>query len=1139
MKPEIPEGTTTRGWLLLLGALAAAKAVGLIALMSALAAALAQVAAGKQLDVAALAMWGISGALVRAFAAWGTRVASQRAAVGVKEELRGQLLEHRLRSGGGPGEAEEAALASRGLDGLDPYFRDYLPALVSCAVIPVLVGARILAADWVSALILVLTVPLVPIFMILIGLHTAERVAEAQSGLDRLGRHLGELARGLPVVVGLRRAAQQREALRDVSERHRLSTMGTLRTAFLSAFALELIATLSVAVVAVFIGVRLVWGTLGLEAGLIALMLAPDVFLPLRELGSAHHASEDGVAALRRVRGVLDRPVPQEAAAGGEPEQPGHPRQAGSSSLTGSAGFSVRGLSVSRPGGRGAVGPVSFDAVPGSITALLGPSGCGKSTVLDVLAGTVRESAAPRLDDSAESGLESAVESDAVVHAEADLDLGMAAGTGTSIHGEIVGLDPSRRGVVPQAPSFACATARQELELTGAQEPTAELRQLLPRRLWDSPLERLSPGERRRVAVARGLATARSAAADGPGAVVLLDEPTAHLDHRSAQRVRSLIERIAESGVAVVLATHDPLLAAIADQEVRWSVGASAAPTLRGSLRPARGLELGEGGAHEGAPRAFPSLSGEQSVSPLDDAAEHAVAEASDAAGDASTAEETPDVAPSKLGLRALWSLLPLRSPRLWLAVGLGALSVAAAAALSGLSGWLIVEASTRPHIMYLMAAIVGVRFFGLARATLRYRERLATHDVVLRWSSDMRVRLWDALGSNAKGWSRLTRPGGALGTLIAEVDELRDALPRALVPVPAAIIACLGAAVAVGIFAPAVLPVLLVLLVLGLVVLPAGVLWLERASAAHTAEHRADVAERTGRVMAAAPDLAANGLSARALAEYRAADDAGGSALRVDAIGSGAGRAAASLITGIGSVVALVAGANATAPGLLALSVLLILALDEPLGQLADALRHVPVLRSMLARLAPWLAPEADADRRERQRELSLAAAANVSKNKAPRNTAGLIASAQLDTLRINAPHIDALRVEDLAAGYGAGPVFSEVSGQATPGSVWAVTGPSGSGKSTLIAAVLGFLTPSAGRVSVRETATPESGAHSTAGSGCGPRPRRTRGPWPPGTGSRGARRTATSSTARCAGTWRCPGPASWPRARRRWRPR
>ncbi|MFD1214919.1 ABC transporter transmembrane domain-containing protein, partial [Arthrobacter sp. GCM10027362] len=252
---------------------------------------------------------------------------AQRAAAGVKNELRAALADKVLDGGGtipGAGPGALSVLATRGLDALDDYYTRYLPALVTCAVVPALVGLRILAADWLSALIVVLTIPLVPVFMILIGLHTEDRAREAAAALHRLSDHLLELARGLPVLVGLGRAAAQTRALADVAGAYRTRTLATLRVAFMSSLALELISTLSVAIVAVFIGVRLVHGDMALEAGLLALILAPECFQPLRDLGTAHHASEDGIEALGRTGEVLRTSaghalVPAAGAAAGPP----------------------------------------------------------------------------------------------------------------------------------------------------------------------------------------------------------------------------------------------------------------------------------------------------------------------------------------------------------------------------------------------------------------------------------------------------------------------------------------------------------------------------------------------------------------------------------------------------------------------------------------------------------------------------------------------------------------------------------------------------------------------------------------------------------------------------------------------------
>ena len=431
--------------------------------------------------------------VLRSLTVWAQAVASRRAALGVKEELRSQLLERALRNGtraAGPSDGGLAILATRGLDALDNYYTQFLPALVNCAAIPLLLGARILYADWISAAVIVLTVPLVPLFMVLIGRYTEDRVREAQSALARLSGHMLELAKGLPVLVGLGRATAQRKALEDLSEEYRHRTMGTLRTAFLSALALELIATISVAVVAVFIGVRLVHGDMALEAGLLALILAPDCYLPLRELGTAHHASDEGRAALAETTAVLEAPEPaplRPAAASASAAS-----DAGSGVPAGPPALSVAGLTV-RYGGRAdaAVGPLSFTAAAGRITALDGPSGAGKSTVLGVLAGTIGTGGAADRPDLQ-----------------------------TTVTGRLEGFTTADIAWVPQHPVMVAPTVLEEVRLylgspgaadgatSGPGDATALrcLAACAADHLAAKHPAELSPGELRRVALARGLA---------------------------------------------------------------------------------------------------------------------------------------------------------------------------------------------------------------------------------------------------------------------------------------------------------------------------------------------------------------------------------------------------------------------------------------------------------------------------------------------------------------------------------------------------------------------------------------------------------------------------------------------------------
>ena len=274
----------------------------------------------------------------------------------------------------GRGTGEAATLAGPGLDALDEYFTRVVPAAVQAAVVPVVLGLRILMDDWVSAIVVALTIPLVPFFMILIGKHTRDRVDEVTDELARLADHLVELARGLPVLVGLGRADEQAAALDGIQRRLRRRTNATLRQAFLSALALELIATISVAVVAVFLGVRLVNGTVELQPAIAALVLAPECYAAIRAVGTAFHQAQDGTSALRRVRDVLDAP---DAPAGFVRTE----------SSDAAVPVRVRELTVRRPGRSvDAVHGASVDARRGEIVAITGPSGAGKSTVLAAIA---------------------------------------------------------------------------------------------------------------------------------------------------------------------------------------------------------------------------------------------------------------------------------------------------------------------------------------------------------------------------------------------------------------------------------------------------------------------------------------------------------------------------------------------------------------------------------------------------------------------------------------------------------------------------------------------------------------------------------------------------------------------------------
>ncbi|AXX27461.1 thiol reductant ABC exporter subunit CydD [Actinosynnema pretiosum subsp. pretiosum] len=510
---------SARRALVLCAFLAACTAVALVAQAVTLGTALADLVAGGS-----PLLWPIAATvLARALLAWATESAAARAAAGAKEELRAALLDRSLANGPewitGRGPAELTALATKGLDALDAYFTRYLPALVTTAVVPPAVGLWILLSDPTSAVLIAITIPLIPMFAILIGKFTEQKVAAVATTTEKLSARLHELVRALPVLTAFGRAQAQAEAVRRTGDAHRRATMGTLRVAFLSALVLEIAASLSVALIAVGIGVRLVYGDMSLATGLIVLILAPDCYLPLRNAGAAHHASEDGLEAVRRVAEVVDSPRAEVTV----PE-------------AGETGVEVRDLRVERRGGFAPDG-LSFTVRPGQVHHLDAPSGRGKSTTIAALLGFL----APTSGE-------------------------------VRVRGSVAW--------VPQRPAFAARTVAEELELTTGRVDHEVLRRVAAEHLVDRPVAELSTGERQRVAVARALSTGAD--------VLLLDEPTAHLDPATAAKVMAAITAAAEGGAAVVLATHRLAEAADTDDDTTAVRAADREPTTPRTPRPTR-----------------------------------------------------------------------------------------------------------------------------------------------------------------------------------------------------------------------------------------------------------------------------------------------------------------------------------------------------------------------------------------------------------------------------------------------------------------------------------------------------------------------------------------------------------------------
>jgi ATP-binding cassette subfamily C protein CydCD len=508
-------------------------------------------------DVAALRMTLVALAVVlgaRAGVAWAQESVARRCSAAVKSSLRMQLLRHvatqlPLMGGGsesGPGSGEVVALATRGLDSLDAYFGKYLPQAVLAMIVPLVVIASMATADLVATLTVVLTLPLIPFFMALIGSATVRRRKRRWDALARLSGHFLDVVAGLPTLRVFGRSEAQLGRLEKVTDDYRRESMATLRVAFLSAFALELAATLSVALVAVGVGLRLVDGQLDLRTGLFVLILAPEAYLPLRQLGASFHASEEGMAAAGRVFSILEGPGAIERRRGpvfGRAENRG--RGALLPDLDG-AEIRIEGLTVRQPG-RALDAPFQASLVvrPGEIVAVAGPSGVGKSTLVDVLLGLRH----------ADAGDVSLATSDGRTVAVGDLDR-------ADWHHYV--------SWVPQHPYCFPGTVAENVRLAAPDASDAAVRDALsavglaeldPAAALGETGSGLSSGQRRRLGVARALLRDSD--------FLILDEPTAGLDAASETTVLAAVRAAARDRKrAVLLVAHRPAALAIADRVV-------------------------------------------------------------------------------------------------------------------------------------------------------------------------------------------------------------------------------------------------------------------------------------------------------------------------------------------------------------------------------------------------------------------------------------------------------------------------------------------------------------------------------------------------------------------------------------------
>jgi len=534
-----------RGYVLLTAAFGITTAGLVVAQALLIAATLAPVvSAGATLDDVSGHLRWLAGVVVARAVVTGLQERyAHRAATRVVTSLRGQVLAHAaalgprwLSTGRG---VDTVTLATRGLDDLEPYLVRYLPQLLLAVTVTPATLVVVLGLDWISALIIIVTIPLVPVFMILVGQLTQSYSERRLAVMQRLGAQVLDLLAGLPTLRAFGRERGPVARVRELGDAYTRSTMSTLRVAFLSGMVLELLTTLSVALVAVGVGLRLVYGEVGLETALAVLVLAPEVYLPIRQIGVQFHASTDGITAAQKAFDVIEEPLrPQ-----GTVTAPDLAR----------ATITVDGLGVDAPGRdlRAPAG-LSLTIRPGRMVALTGPSGSGKTTTVLALLGLVSpDSGSVRVDgtDLADVDLSTWWRQVAWLPQRSTLPPGTLR--------EALGAAESERSASVGTPASEAVT--RAMRLTGLDAVVSTLPDGLDTVLGQGGVG-LSVGQRQRVAL--------TAALLGEEPLVVLDEPTAHLDALAEDQVLASLAALRDAGRTVVVVAHRPSLVELADDVV-------------------------------------------------------------------------------------------------------------------------------------------------------------------------------------------------------------------------------------------------------------------------------------------------------------------------------------------------------------------------------------------------------------------------------------------------------------------------------------------------------------------------------------------------------------------------------------------
>ncbi|MBI5566018.1 MAG: thiol reductant ABC exporter subunit CydD [Chloroflexi bacterium] len=741
--------------------------------------------------------------VVRAVLAWGGEVSAIQVAARVKTALRQRVFDKLMHLGPayirGERTGELTNTAIDGIEALEAYFSQYLPQVVLAALVPLIILAFVFPIDLLSGIVLLLTAPFIPLLMMLIGQAAEVLTRHQYKALSFMSAHLLDVLQGLTTLKILGRSRRQIETIGQVSERFRDTTMSVLRVAFLSAFALEMIATISTAIIAVEIGLRLLAGNLLFEQALFILILAPDFYAPLRLLGTRFHAGMSGVAAAARIFEILEEPENRDRGSGiGD--------QAGALSDQWQV---IRFETVKFAYGddRAAVNDVTFEIKRGERAALVGATGAGKSTLANLLLRFIEpHSGAIKLDTTPLSSLS-------------------------------IGAWRDQVAWVPQLPYLFHATVFANIALA---RPDASLDEVihvaqlaraddfiraLPQG-YDTLIgergARLSGGQAQRIALARAFLK------DAP--LLILDEAAANLDLETEDLIQSSIDQLLQDCTALII-THRLSTAARADRIVVLDHGVVIEQGTPAELMTARG--------------AYYRLVVAQGVTVDERRMTVDERRTTDAAlpgrHQSSTVRRRSSSRSIPVGLVTRHSslitfrrLLQLAAPfKGWMALSvlLGAITIGSSIGLLATSAWIIATAALQPSVADLAVAIVGVRFFGIARGVLRYLERLVSHHVNFSLLAKLRVWFYAAIEPLAPARLMTYRSGDLLSRIVGDIETLQNFFIRVIAPLLVALVIALAAMIFFAAFDVSLAIVIVTFMILIGVIVPLGVQRLSRAT--------------------------------------------------------------------------------------------------------------------------------------------------------------------------------------------------------------------------------------------------------------------------------------------------------------------